>query len=147
MKYSKRLVSLSLAAVALFTVPVYAEAPGVPGSANDPVVTKSYVDQKIAQVTGSSGKSLVVEQLSPGQVLYGYEGTEFIVRTGRVVAVSGINGDGLTDITAGADLSGGTLVGLNHLLLIARSDSRGLRLADDYNGIAYIMIRGKYSVE
>jgi len=127
-----------------------AGAPGVPGSVDDPVVTKSYVDQKIQQALGGGGgggKSLVVEELKPGQTLYGFEGTEFIVRTGQVVAVSGVNGDGLTDITAGVDLKSGVTVGHNHLLLIARSDSRGLRVAPNSQGKAFIMIRGQYQIK
>lgn len=119
---------------------------GVPGSADDPVVTKSYVDQQIQNVSGG-GTSLKVVELTGDKVLYGYEGTEFIVRTGSVVSVAGKNGDGLTDLTAGADLRAGAWVSANHLLLIARSDSRGLRLAPGYDGIAYVMVRGKYTLK
>ncbi|NGQ95617.1 hypothetical protein G3578_10675 [Brevibacillus sp. SYP-B805] len=121
---------------------------GVPGSADDPVVTKSYVDQQIQQALATAGgSSLKVVELTPGHTLYGMEGTEFIVRTGSVIAVAGVHGDGLTDITAGVDLRGGAPVAPNHLLLIARSDSRGLRLAPNYKGTAYIMVRGKYELK
>jgi ABC-type uncharacterized transport system ATPase subunit len=124
-----------------------ADRAGVPGSADDPVVTKSYVDQQIKQALASgAASSLKVVELKPGQTLYGFEGTEFIVRTGSVVSVAGVNGDGLTDITAGADLRAGAPVAHNHLLLIARSDSRGLRLAPSYSGIAYVMVRGNYEL-
>jgi len=123
---------------------------GVPGSVDDPVVTKSYVDQVLRSIGAgggsSSGSTLTVVELYPGKTLYGFEGTEFIVRTGQVQAVAGNNGDGLTDLTAGADLRGGAVVGHNHLLLIARSDNRGLRTAPQYDGVSHIMVRGKYEL-
>ncbi len=148
---TKSILAAALVGVTIFAGQVWADvagAPGVPGSADDPVVTKSYVDQKIQQaLAGGAGSSkLVVAELKPGKTLYGFEGTEFIVRTGKVVSVAGVNGDGLTDITAGADLKAGAPVSSNHLLLIARSDSRGLRLEPGYSGTAYIMVRGKYEL-
>ncbi|MBO8164270.1 MAG: hypothetical protein H0Z34_11215 [Brevibacillus sp.] len=158
-KHIKGMIALTAAGAMIFAGQAwadYAGSAGIPGSADDPIVTKSYVDEKIQQalagvqpqqpqqVQSPQDGGLVVEELTPGETLYGFAGTEFIVRTGRVVAVPGQNGDGLTDLTAGADLQGGTLVELNHLLLIPRSDSRGLRLAPDYNGKAYVIVRGKY---
>jgi hypothetical protein len=87
-----------------------------------------------------------VVELNPGQTLYGFEGTEFIVRTGKVQAVAGNKGDGLTNLTAGVDLRGGAIVETNHLLLIARSDNRGLRTASNYDGVSHVMVRGKYEL-
>lgn len=134
-------------------------AASVPGSADDPVVTKSYVDQQIQRALGGgaavkpgnvepapTAAVLQVAELLPGQTIYGFEGTEFIVRTGRVVSVPGVNGDGLIDLTAGADLTAGWEVNHNHLLLIPRSDSRGLRLHPEYDGKAYIVVRGQYEI-
>ncbi|WP_126428746.1 hypothetical protein [Brevibacillus marinus] len=156
-KRIKGIIALAAAGVMIFAGQAwadYAGSAGIPGSADDPVVTKSYVDEKIQQALGG-GKaaptqaqgqagSLVVEELTPGETLYGFAGTEFIVRTGYVVAVPGTNGDGLVDLTAGLDLPAGALVEPNHLLLIPRSDNRGLRLAPDYNGTAYVIVRGPY---
>ncbi|WP_134683483.1 hypothetical protein [Brevibacillus migulae] len=148
-KVMKGTIAAALIGAAVATTQVWAAGnTGVPGSADDPVVTKSYVDQQIAAIGGGGGaaSTLKVVELTPGQTLYGYEGTEFIVRTGSVVSVAGKNGDGLTDLTAGADLRAGAWVAANHLLLIARSDNRGLRLAPNYDGIAYVMVRGKYDL-
>ncbi|MGD8190296.1 hypothetical protein ACQCN2_09970 [Brevibacillus ginsengisoli] len=152
--YTKRITIATLVGISIFASQVWADVAGAPGSADDPVVTKSYVDQKIQQALGNGGSGagastsskLVVAELKPGKTLYGFEGTEFIVRTGNVVSVAGVNGDGLTDITAGADLQAGAPVSANHLLLIARSDNRGLRLEPGYKGTAYIMVRGKYEI-
>lgn len=148
-KIMKGTFAAALIGAAVITTQVWAagNGAGVPGSADDPVVTKSYVDQQIAAVGGGGGTSLKVVELKPGKTLYGFEGTEFIVRTGSVVSVAGRNGDGLTDLTAGADLRAGAWVAANHLLLIARSDNRGLRLAPNYDGIAYVMVRGKYDLK
>lgn len=147
-KFTKGTIAAAVIGAAVVTTQVWAAGSGsaVPGSADDPVVTKSYVDQQIAAASGG-GSTLKVVELTPGQTLYGFEGTEFIVRTGSVVSVAGKNGDGLTDLTAGADLRAGAWVAPNHLLLIARSDSRGLRLAPNYDGIAYVMVRGKYELK
>ncbi|MGC5324898.1 hypothetical protein [Brevibacillus sp. SYSU BS000544] len=145
----KSILMATILGMTIFVGQVWADgvgAPGVPGSSDDPVVTKSYVDQKIQQVLGTGGSKLVVAELKPGKTIYGFEGTEFIVRTGKVVSVPGVNGDGLTDITAGADLKAGAPVAPNHLLLIARSDSRGLRLDPGYKGTAHIMVRGKFEI-
>lgn len=150
-KKTKRVISIAVLGMAIFASQAWADgvgAPGVPGSTDDPVVTKSYVDQQIQQAIGSGGgNTLEVVELKSGQTIYGFEGTEFIVRTGSVIAIAGVNGDGLTDLTGGADLRANAPVAPNHLLLIARSDNRGLRLAPKYKGIAHIMVRGKYQVK
>lgn len=150
-KTTKGILAAVVAGVAIFATQAWADGGvnGVPGSVDDPVVTKSYVDQQIQQALASvgGGSTLTVVELMPGQTLYGFEGTEFIVRTGKVVAVAGSKGDGLTDITAGKDLRGGAAIEPNHLLLIARSDNRGLKLDAKYKGVAHIMVRGKYELQ
>ncbi|USG65341.1 hypothetical protein NDK47_25075 [Brevibacillus ruminantium] len=153
-KTTKGILAVAIIGTAVFASQAMADGvSGVPGSVDDPVVTKSYVDQRIQQALGGGGgggasvsTGLTVVELYPGQTLYGFEGTEFIVRTGKVQAVAGDKGDGLTDITEGVDLSGGAKVQTNHLLLIARSDNRGLRLQAGYDGVSHIMVRGKYEL-
>ncbi|MEJ8544120.1 hypothetical protein [Brevibacillus borstelensis] len=152
-KATKGILAIAIVGMGVFASQAMADGvSGVPGSADDPVVTKSYVDQQIQKALGGGGgggtvsPGLTVVELSPGRTLYGFEGTEFIVRTGKVQAVAGDKGDGLTDITEGKDLRGGAQVAANHLLLIARSDNRGLRLHAGYNGVAHIMVRGKYEL-
>lgn len=104
----------------------------VPGSPDDPVVTKSYVDSKL---------SYSVLRLQQGQRLVGGEGAEIIVRSGEVTAID--NGkDGISDITGGYDLKTGAICKTNHLLLIPRSDGRGVTAVTE----AYIMIRGAYTL-
>jgi hypothetical protein len=134
----------------------------VPGSADDPIVTKSYVDQKIAAISGTvptppptSGGSATpvlgidtfkVVELKPGQVINGGEGTEFIVRAGSAEAVIGANAKGgLTDITGGTNLGNGDEAVANHMILVPRNDGRGLRATS--SGTTYVMVRGNYSIQ
>lgn len=142
----------------------------VPGSADDPVVTKSYVDQKIAALGGtapapttptpttpppSTGGSTTpvlgidtfkVVELDEGQVINGGEGTEFIVRAGSATAVIGASAKGgLTDITSGENLAHGDEAAQNHMILVPRNDGRGLQATSD--GTTFIMVRGNYSIQ
>ena len=137
----------------------------VPGSADDPVVTKSYVDQEIAALggtapapttppptTGGSTTPVLgvdtfkVVELSEGQVINGGEGTEFIVRAGSAEAVIGANAKGgLTDITGAANLAHGDEAEQNHMILVPRNDGRGLKETSD--GTTFIMVRGNYSIQ
>lgn len=149
---TKKVLAAVSVATAIFATQAWADSgSGVPGSVDDPVVTKSYVDQQIQAYLGGGamtggGSTLQVVELTRGQTLYGFEGTEFIVRTGRVVTVAGDNGDGLTDLTEGEDLRSGEEAEHDHLLLVPRSDNRGLRLDRKYDGTAYVIVRGKYEI-
>jgi len=147
----------------------------MPGSADDPLVTKSFVEQLIdarlkgkapssapaapaapanpvTPVTpvqtggGASAAEINVAPLEPGQKIIGYAGTQFIVRSGKVKVVAGENRDGFPDLTGGFDVQGGQIVGPNHLLLIPKSDGRGLVVAPD-SKTAYVMIIGTFHVE
>lgn len=88
-----------------------------PGSANDPVVTKSYVNDLFGWK---------VHTLYPGEFTTFEVGTEAVLRSGKGIIVAG-SGGGLADLTSGHDLKGGSLVPLNHLLLAPSSDGRGIR--------------------
>jgi hypothetical protein len=104
-----------------------------PGSETDPIVTKGYVDSKTAYSPIS---------LTPGQKLIGSVGTEVILRSGEATAIGNAE-NGVSDITAGADLMTGQPVGLNHLLLIPREDGRGITATTDI----WVMVRGTYSIQ
>lgn len=119
-------------------------AAGTPGSENDPVVTKSYVDSQIAQLKsgGTAAGSYTIVEVKVGQKLFGKEGTEMILRSGEATAID--NGaNGVSDITAGKDLMTGQAVGLNHLLLVPRDDGRGIQAITDL----FVMVRGAYSIQ
>lgn len=151
----------------------------VPGSADDPLVTKSYVDERIqaaiAELRGNSQAPIVsppspssgqsstgsgtgtggsdlpatltyqVLALKPGDVLLGGAGMEFIVRTGKAVAIGNAGGNGLPDVTEGTDVKNGQEIKLNHLLLVPSKDGRGIRVTG--SDTCHVMVRGPYELK
>ena len=147
-----------LAGVLILDSVAGADASKVPGSADDPVVTKSYVDQKIAELRGSIGSGggtgggsagavakLEVVTVPVGKTIYVQAGGELIVRTGKAVAVSS-DANGLSDMTDGVDIPPGKPVGNNHLILFPR-DGRGVRAAEDSKVDLIVLVRGGYEVK
>lgn len=112
---------------------------GDPGTTLDPLVSKSYVDQQLKALADQSGFQVV--NLPKGSTFIGDGGTEVVLRAGEVVAV-GSNLGGLLDVTGGTDLASGAPVTKNHLLVIPRSDGRGLRASYD----SVLMVRGGYTL-
>ncbi|MFD0617360.1 hypothetical protein ACFQZR_07770 [Paenibacillus sp. GCM10027629] len=133
-----------------------------PGSVDDPVVTKSYVDEQVqklvvaelAKQTGGAGKNpdknaesseLKVVTIKSGEKLIAKAGTEFIVRAGKAVVYSP-DANGISDLTDGKDISNEQDVVNNHLLLFPR-DGRGVMPdAKQKNGLT-VMVRGGYDIK
>jgi hypothetical protein len=141
----KRIAAGLVIVFLVFAVTVAASvAAGTPGSEDDPVVTKSYVDSQIAKLSsgGVSSDSYKAVQLAAGQKLIGNEGTEVILRSGEATAID--NGaNGVSDVTGAKDLMTGQSVAQNHLLLIPRSDGRGIQAVTEI----WVMVRGSYSIQ
>lgn len=115
-----------------------------PGSIDDPVVTKSYVDGKIAAISSGGGATAIFEPVSvgAGKKLIGGAGAEIILRTGEAKAIS--NGaNGISDLTGGKDLTQGAYISKNHLLLVPRDDGRGISAVTE----VWVMIKGSYTIE
>ncbi|MGI6605065.1 MAG: hypothetical protein ACOX2S_08565 [bacterium] len=108
-------------------------AQGEPGSADDPLVAKSYVDKLTA---------VQVLELEAGETLRAEAGAEIILRAGKAVAVTGPQG-GIADLTAGRDIQAGEVIPANHLLLVPRSDGRGLTTSTP----VVLLVRGGVTVE
>ncbi|TXK80964.1 hypothetical protein [Paenibacillus sp. N3.4] len=161
----KMIMLLVIGLVALFST-AQAEAPS-PGSATDPVITKSYFDQNtlseakvkelVAAALAANGGSqpsaggtstvpagIKVVQLQNGQTLYAGAGAEFIVRSGKVAAVSS-DDNGIPDVTGGKDLAAGTEIALNHLLIFP-TEGRGIKPTAKNTADIYVMVRGSYLV-
>lgn len=82
--------------------------------------------------------------VSKGEKILAETQCEIILRVGAVSVVSAYENQGVADLTGGKDLSGGTDVEKNHLLLVPRGgDGRGVVVTSDS---AYIMVRGEYSI-
>lgn len=143
-----------------------------PGSPADPLVSKSYVDSLVSQLASKSYVDTQISQLAPkssadaqasqqvlktyvdslmafqvvnvpkGQMLVGDAGTEIILRAGEATIVASANG-GVTDVTGGKDLAQNMAAQLNHLLIIPRTDGRGLVARTDI----VLMVKGTYSLK
>lgn len=147
-----------------------AEGAGVtnqPGTADDPVVTKSYVDQAIQQAIkgggtsttpttpttpstnegsgGSSDDGITIVEVKPGQTLMASAGAEFIVRAGKAVIYSG-DANGVADLTDGKDITNGGAVANNHLLSFPR-EGRGIKVQEGNKYNLTVMVRGGYTVK
>jgi len=145
----------------------HADSATQPGSVDDPVVTKSYVDEQIRKllnggttaptptptpvpsatptVTEAAGVTTAIIKLEPNQTLYVDAGADSVVRTGKVIAFSS-DTNGITDATSGKDILPGSSVENNHLLIFPR-DGRGLKPDPKFKDEIYIMIRGGYEVK
>ncbi len=143
--------TLSLIFIFLFVQLV--TAAGEPGSTDDPVVTKSYVDSMVQdlrnqintlknQTPASGSAAFETISISTGTYLYTGNGTEIVVRSGFAKALLGTTGAGLSDVTSATDLSNGVIVPKNHLLISARDDNRGIYATTQ----CYVLVRGVYKV-
>lgn len=130
-----------------------------PGSAEDPLITKSYLDSVLlpqiysyidqavsaltpAAPTGSS-EAFQVVTVGAGQKVTGGEGCELILRMGSATVVGSMRG-GLADTTAGTDLSDAAPVPPNHMLIVPLADGRGVRVGANEDCI--FMIKGTYTI-
>lgn len=135
-----------------------------PGTADDPVVTKSYVDQAIQQAigdgggsttpstpsTGGSGSSssdagVQIVDVKPGKILVAAAGAEFIVRSGKAVIYSA-DSNGVADLTDGKDIPNGGAVANNHLLSFPR-EGRGIQVQEGDTHNLTVMVRGGYQIK
>lgn len=139
---------IAIAAVACTTM-VLAE----PGDTDDPVVTKSYivdvvvpqlkayVEQKVSGGDSDSYSDVfTVVDVKAGQKMVFDAGAEFILRKGNGVII-GSNLGGISDTTSGYDLSDGSEMPANHMLIVPRGDGRGFTASND----VIVMVKGGYS--
>ncbi len=155
MKKNKRKFKIALLFVVLslmFTV-VLAE----PGGEDDPLITKSYVDDvlmpkiekyvesaiaglKTGNGTAGAAATFEVVEASAGQEIICSAGTELILRMGKATIIATEKG-GIADTTAGFDLADGSDMPSNHLLIVPLADGRGIRA----NGDIIVMIKGGFN--
>ena len=150
----KKILALAICVAVLLSGVIFAFAVG---GQDDPFVSVSYVENVLIpriinyiniRVSGGEIESgagynphFEVVSVSAGQRLMGEAGTEFILRAGAGTIIASELG-GISDTTNGADLPHTMPVPTNHLLIVPRSDGRGLSITAD----ALVMVRGRYSV-
>lgn len=137
-----------------------------PGGADDPLITKSYVDSilmpqiksyvdsRVASIPQNPSQGETVVPVASGSVMYnvvnvskdqtiiGGKSCHLIMRMGTGKIVASAKG-GVCDVTTGVDLQNGYDAPSNHLLVVPLDDGRGIKMTSD--GI--IMISGSYSVK
>jgi len=156
----------------LHIVQAVANQPAQPGTEAEPLAAASYVDKKFEDAVKKINQlNLVIEdlnsqiealssqleeqkkyatftviELKAGQQLVAGESSEIIVRSGKATAVSGVNGDGLADITSDQSktLYTGDEVPLNHLLLVSRDDGRGIKAVSNE---VFLLFKGTYEIK
>lgn len=156
MKHKRRIFFSVFFLVLALTGFVFAQS-YTPGSDDDPVVTKSYVDDKLSELksyidskgSGSSGSNGAVAVFTPilvksGASLIGEAGTELILRSGAATAIE-VDHNGISDLTAGKDLKMNEKVGMNHYLIVPKADGRGIKITSRED--AWVMVKGGYTIK
>lgn len=169
------ITTLTLVFTALFNIALAATTPGSDG---DPLITSSYLDKKLQEISdslqntiknlqakieqndsnltvldkkveefgkqapGGSGSIYEVISLPTGKKLICENSTEVILRSGKAKVVSS-NAAGLSDVTTGFDITPGKYVERNHLLIVPRTDGRGVVAQT----LCVLMVKGTYSIE
>ncbi len=117
-----------------------------PGSKDDPLVTKSYVDSVLSN-GGAGSSEYEVKTFPEGTTILGHQNCEIILRSGKAKINSFKAADGtengVQDVTDGIDLTDGVKCPSNHLLIIPRTDTRGITTETE----VYVMIKGSYEIK
>ncbi len=158
---NKRKISVILA-VCLVMAGVFAVFAADPGTEGDPVVTLSYITDKVipdiyayidSKISGapqdgtsagvvSDAATFAVAEVPAGREVICDAGCEIILRSGSAKVIATAKG-GLADTTAGYDLPNGSQAPSNHLMIVPVGDGRGVYAETD----CILMIKGNYSVK
>lgn len=159
MKDKSRLAKIGLALGVCLAVAGGVAVFSEPGGTDDPVVTKSYIVDKVIPdikayiderfgIAASEGvvtarpDSFTVVNVSQGKKVICEAGTELILRMGKGTLIATAKG-GLADTTLGYDLPDGYAMPSNHHLIVPVADGRGFLADTD----VIVMIKGGYTVK
>lgn len=148
-------IALAAACVCFLLTVAYA---ATAGGADDPLVTKSYLDgpfmeqvqslvdqamdERKAELEEAAGQNVFkVVTLSQGQVLEGDVGCEVMLRIGTA-ACGTTDSVGLIDTTSGTNLGNGGALVTNHLYMITIST----RTVTATSGTVKVLARGPYTI-
>lgn len=113
---------------------------------DDPLITESYLKnvflKEVKEYIAESPSTFNVVSVKKNQNFIGNSGCEFILRQGKATVVAAELG-GLSDVTAGYDITSGVDVPPNHLLIVPRDDGRGFKATSD----VVIMVKGSYTIK
>ena len=136
MNKKKWIISMILGSVLLFGAGIGVGAAGSePGSNGDPLITKSYLDNQIAQVQKDGMYKEV--SLAAGKKLVCDAGAQVIVVSGGAKTTAA-----LVDVTEGTKSKKGTKVELYHSYLMT-SNSTGVKATKS----AKVFVSGNYTVK
>lgn len=103
---------------------------GEPGSSSDPLVTQSfvikYVADKLKDQPAQGAAPWQVITVQAGQTFAGHGGTEFVLRSGKAVAVDPST-SGILNMTNGGNVLANQAIPANNLLMVPRADGRGFK--------------------
>ena len=128
------------AILALTFIVAIAVSAAEPGSAEDPLISKSYIDTNLIPYVNQVSSFSVVN-LKAGQLLIGNAGCEIILRMGTATILATEKG-GICDVTIGGDWPNGSPVPANHNLIVPVSDGRGVKAETDI----ILMVKGTYTL-
>ena len=157
-----RLLTLLLSAVIILTICVSATSDSTYSMNDDPLVSKSYVDNLKKEIVTELAKSIDqdclydyiqtstfnVVTLKLGQKIVATGSCEIVLRSGsaKIIITSPDNlkyGIGFSDLTGAAEIANGGAAPRNHLLLASAGDGR---IIEATSNTAYFMVRGDYTV-
>lgn len=136
-KKMKLLCGIGVAALvvgAFFTGHSAGAASKTPGSTGDPLITLSYLEERLGETKGAARKV----QLNRGETLKGEPGTELIVLGGSVTAT----GSGLIDVTEGGLAETETSLFLYHSYIVAEKSSGCEALS-----ACTLLVSGEYEIK
>ncbi len=93
--------------------------------------------------TDTTAQSYVPVELQSGQILFGGEGTEIILRSGVAQAYV-TTANGIVNATTGQDLTNGQTINKNNILIVPREDGRGIRAVSDST---WVLVKGSYTIQ
>lgn len=166
MKFFKRFKIILFSVAAAVAAAVLGLVLAAEYSAEDPLISlsyleqifypkvTSYVDQSVADSSASASESQEDENnakagyevitLTQGQTLIANGSLELILRPGGAATVkSDIPENGIADLTNAKELLNGEEIPINAYCLIPRADGRGIVCVSE---TAYVMVRGEYEI-
>ena len=136
----------SLRILCIVTVAVLAAtgvaAAGSIGSADDPLVTYSYVNDTLKkEVLSEANGGFVLVTMKKGETLKGTVGTEVMLRVGTATCTAS-SAPGLIDTTSAGSIDNGAALSKNHLYMMT-IEERGVKATA---ATVKVLVRGTYTV-